>query len=239
LSPTPETQREAQRRYFESVDSGYMAPTGSTYINRQVSALVAFGELEPGMRVLEVGCGMGRYSLPLANLGFRVEALDISPVLLQRLRTLDPDGRVATHCASVADHPLELDGACDAAIGFFVLHHLEDLVAQFRAMARVLRPGGRVVFLEPNPYNPMYYAQITLSPNMHWWAEKGIFDMRRKVVLPALRAAGFSDPKCRNFGFLPPFAVNTAKGAAMESALERFRPWNALLPFQLFRADLG
>lgn len=216
-----------------------MAPADSAYVGRQVDAVVAFAGLRPHMRILEVGCGMGRYTLPLVRRDFNVAGLDISPALLERLREQDGGARVITHCASVFDHPSELDSAFDAVIGFFILHHLEDLVDQLRSIRRMLRPGSRVCFLEPNPYNLLYYAQITLSPNMRWWAEKGIFQMRRRVVLAAMIKADFVRPAHRTFGFLPPMLMNQRFGPRLETTLERVPIWRRALPFQLFRADLA
>lgn len=230
---------EDQRRYFETVDSGYMTPTPSAYVNRQVDALTSFGNLQPHMQILEVGCGMGRYTLPLADRGYPIQGLDISPVLLQRLHDHDPAGRVLTTCASITDPPPGLSGQFDAVVGFFVLHHLGDLARAFESVRPLLRPGGRLVFLEPNPLNPLYYFQVTLSRNMHWWAERGIFTMRPKPVLGSMTHAGFVGPVTRTFGFLPPFAVNTGPGARLEPLLERPRIWRPFLPFRLFRADLA
>ena len=50
-----------------------MRPSPSFYVERQVDALVRFAELSEGERILDVGCGMGRYTFPLAERGLRVE----------------------------------------------------------------------------------------------------------------------------------------------------------------------
>lgn len=232
-------QSDRQRRYFESVDTRYLAPTASNYVNRQVDTLIDFAGLRRNMRILDVGCGLGRYTVPLAQRGFAVEALDISPVLLEQLRAHDPTSSIRTHCASLVGHPSELDGGFDAVVGFFVLHHLEDISSQFHAASQLLRAGGRVAFLEPNPFNPLYYFQITFSPNMRWWAEKGMFSMRERVVFPALRSAKFVGLERRTFGFLPPFAINRSYGPRLEARFESVPLWRRMLPFQLFRATLG
>lgn len=216
-----------------------MAAVATPYVERQVEALIAFGGLRPGMRILEVGCGMGRYTIPLARRGLAMEGLDVAQGLLERLRSQDPESSIVTHCASVEDHPRELDGSFDAVIGAFVLHHLDGLPGQFRAIREMLRPAGRVAFLEPNPYNPLYYFQITLSRNMHWWAERGIFEMRRAPLFRAMVAAGFENPGVRTFGFLPPFVINRRFGPVLEGALEAFPVWRRALPFQLYRADMA
>jgi hypothetical protein len=100
------------------------------------------------------------------------------------------------------------------------------------------RPGGRAVFIEPNPYNPLYYIQIGLTPGMRWKAERGILQMRRARIFAALSKAGFADPQVYRFGFLPPFLRNRPFGGAVDRAMERLGILEPVLPFQIFSARL-
>jgi SAM-dependent methyltransferase len=227
----------AQRRYFEKSEKKRMIPRPTPYLSRHVDELLRFGAIGQGERVLEVGCGMGRYTLLLAERGIDVEGLDLSPVLLARLREYD-GGRheIPLHCADVLDAPNLLDGGFDAVIGFFTLHHLHDLELSFRAMHDVLRPGGRIVFLEPNPLNPLYYVQMAVTPGMSWEGDGGIARMRPRTIFDPLGRAGFEDRHLERFGFFPPFVSNRRWGRRAEAVLERVPLWRPALPFQLFRA---
>ncbi len=229
------THNRFQTRYFERIVKRTMLPSGSPYLRRHVDALVRFGEIDAGARVLEVGCGMGRYTLLLAERGLRVEGLELAPGLLDRLRAF-ADGRydIPLHCADVVDHPRELDGQFDAVIGFFALHHFHDLELCCRSMTRLLRPGGRLVFLEPNPYNPLYYLQIASTPGMTWRGERGLLRMRRTVIFAAMRAAGLERCAMTRFGFFPPALANRGWGRRLEARLERVSLWRGALPFQIF-----
>ncbi len=215
-----------------------MLPSGSPYLQRQVDEALRFGGVSSQDRVLEVGCGMGRYTIILAQRGLRVEGLDLSPVLLERLRGFD-GGRfnIPLHCADVARHPAELDGQFDVVMCFFTLHHLPDLPLCFEAMARLVRPGGRLVFLEPNPANPLYYAQILLTPGMTWRGDGGIVRMRPSLVLRAMKSAGLSGLAMSRFGFFPPFLANRPWGRRLERWLEAVPAWQGFLPFQLFKGQ--
>jgi SAM-dependent methyltransferase len=218
-----------------------MIPGDTPYLRRHVDEVLAAAALREGERVLEIGCGMGRYTLLLARRGFRLEGLDLSPVLLERLQAYHAQANggdpLALHCSDVTTPPAALAGRFDAVLGFFMLHHLDGLDACFSAVAQLLRPGGRAVFLEPNPWNPLYYAQIGCTPGMRWQAERGIVRMRERVVSDAFAGAGLVRPSLRRFGFLPPFAVNRPLGARAEAALERVPLWRSMLPFQIFRAE--
>lgn len=227
-----------QRRYFERGEKQTMVPRDSPYLRRHVDELVRFGGLGPGDRILEVGCGMGRYTIPLADRGLNVEGLDLTPFLLERLRAYDGGRRGLTlHCLDVLDAPATLGARYDAVVALFTLHHLHDLERSLAAMAALLRPRGRVVFLEPNPLNPLYYVQIAVTPGMTWEGDGGIVKMRPATLRRAAEAAGLTGFAFERFGFLPPIAANRRWGSRLEGVLERVPLWRPLLPFQLFRAE--
>jgi len=229
----------AQIEYFEHAGKEAMRPAATPYVERQVDALVRFAGLEAGDHVLDVGCGMGRYTLPLAERGLSVEGIDLSRTLLDRLEAFN-GGRyeITLHCADILELPESLAGTFDAAVGFFTLHHLHELSASFGAMARLVRPGGRIVFLEPNPLNVLYYIQLVVAPGMSWQGDKGILNMRPRTVYAAMEEAGLTSPALERFGLFPPVAANRPLGARLERGLERVPLWRAFLAFQLFRGGV-
>jgi SAM-dependent methyltransferase len=234
-----EQHNRAQIEYFARAGKHAMKPSSAPYVTRQVDALIRFAELSPGERVLDVGCGMGRYTFALAERGLAVEGLDLSQELLDRLRAFD-GGQfdIPLHCADVLYPPTELEGGFDAVLGFFTLHHVHDIRACLRSMTRLVKPGGRIVFLEPNPLNPLYYVQMIVVPGMSWQGDKGILTMRASTVFDAMKAAGLERLVLRRFGFFPPFVTNRRWGPRVESVFERVRLWQRFLPFLLFRGDV-
>ena len=235
-----ERHNASQRRYFERTPKPTMIPNGGTrYLNRHVDETLAAARIRPGERVLEIGCGLGRYTLLFADRGIRVEGLDLSRVQLDQLAEFDA-GRhdIPLHQADVLDPPAELLGQFDAVVGMFTLHHVHDIAASLRSTVRLLRPGGRVVFCEPNPYNPLYYVQIALRPGMTWEGDGGIVNIRRRPLSRALAGAGLDDLYWKRFGFFPPFLTNSPLGS-LERPLESFPLWRGALPFQLFGGRLG
>jgi SAM-dependent methyltransferase len=98
--------------------------------------------------VLELFCGRGNGLHALARLGFRnIEGVDLSPRLLAEYR-----GEARCRAADCRELPFP-DKSKGAAIVQGGLHHLpvlpEDLERVFAEVRRVLRPEGRVVFVEP------------------------------------------------------------------------------------------
>jgi SAM-dependent methyltransferase len=226
-----------QVRYFEARTKQTMLPGFTPFIQRQADALLAFSGLQPGARVLEVGCGMGRHTFYLAEHGLKMEGLDLTPGLLDGLRAFDA-GRynIPTYCGDVADFAESLAGQFDAVIGFFVLHHILDLDSAFAAIGRIVKPGGIVAFQEPNPNNPLYYLQITFTPGMSWATERGIFRMRPALIGARMAQSGLHGFRVRRFGFLPRMITNRAWGGPLEDALGRVPLIGPVRPFQMFGA---
>lgn len=118
--------------------------------------------LQPGERVLDIGCGTGASTLAAAgSVGTdgRVTGADISPVMLDGARRRAADAgcdRVEFIEADAQTHGFE-PGAFDAMISRFGVMFFADSVAAFANMARAMRPGGRMHFvcwsgLQRNPW---------------------------------------------------------------------------------------
>jgi SAM-dependent methyltransferase len=93
-------------------------------------------------RVLDVGCGAGRFAARLAERADRVDALDRSSAMIAEARRIVP---VNVMCllgdAGTADLP---SGAYDAVTSISALHHM-DLPAVLPRLAAALRPGGLLI----------------------------------------------------------------------------------------------
>jgi len=237
--PGYEERTRRQRQYFEKTTKKTMIPRDTPYVAQQVDQLIAFGGLHPDSMILEVGCGMGRYTLPLVRRGFHVEGLDLSPKLLDQLRSYAADQcdfHITLHCADILNPPEELIAGFDAVIGLFTLHHLQDIPGCIAAQVPLLKPGGVMVYLEPNAFNPLYYLQIALMPNITWEGDKGTMQMRPGRIGRAMRAAGLADFTVKRFGFFPPFVRNRLASDRWERFAERVPGLYPFLPFQMFRA---
>lgn len=230
-----EEHNTLQRSYFSSTPKPRMAPHRTPYVDRQVDAMIRFARLQPGQRILDVGCGMGRYTLPLVERGLQVEGLDLTPALLAELERQNKTGsRIPLHCGDLLDLAEPLAGQFDALVGFFPLHHLHNLDLCYGAMARMLKPGGVIAFLEPNAYCPFYYLQVAFASHMRWEGEKGIAQMRRGPIFHAMSAAGLIDLQFERFGFAPPAIANRTWGRSVERGLEALPFLSPIRAFQLF-----
>jgi ubiquinone/menaquinone biosynthesis C-methylase UbiE len=109
--------------------------------------------IQPGMRVLEVGPGNGRYTLATARQvgeSGQVVTVDIEPKMIERVRARAEAEGVANVDARVADvYNLPFDeGSFDAAYMIAVIGEIPDPDRAMQEFQRVLKPGGTLAFSE-------------------------------------------------------------------------------------------
>lgn len=131
------------------------------YYNRlihlcQSRALAPWLTVQPGARVLDIGCGVGRWSRRLAARGARVTGIDLSPTMIEEARRRAEAGGVAERCRFLVQDcaHLDVEGPFDLILSVTVLQHILDvgaLRAAVRGIARHLAPNGRLVILEAAP----------------------------------------------------------------------------------------
>ena len=200
-----------ERTHFEAL----LAERGALYWAERTAAgrrrrvvrsglLVAGAGVErPGDRVLEVGCGIGDYTQGIAaQTHARVTSVDVAPGLIRHANTRRP-ANVRFLAADVEALPFA-DGTFDAVVGNAVLHHLR-LDRAVPELLRVLAPGGRICFAEPNMLNP----QVFLERNVRWIGKRldnspGETAFVRWRIRPELARLGLVDVSARPFDFLYP-----------------------------------
>ena len=233
-----EANNRFQIDYCEHAISRTILPRKSRHLTRQLDEVLRVASISQADRVLEVGCGMGRFTLMLAERGVRVEGLDLSPGLLDWLRSHGGlQAGIPLHCADALEPPPALHASYDVVLGFFVLHHLRDMNGAIAAMSCLLKPGGRLVLLDANGWNPLFYLQMLMTPGMSWRGDKGMAQMRPAVVFDAMRNAGLARLALSRFGFLPAFVVDRSWGSRLDLALERLALPDVCHAFQIFRAE--
>jgi ubiquinone/menaquinone biosynthesis C-methylase UbiE len=104
----------------------------------------------PGKLTIDIGCGEGRLTRDLAELGHRVVGIDLSPSMVAAAREADPEGEYVE--ADAAKLPFD-DGEADLALAFMSLMDMDDMHAAVREIDRVLQPGGLFLATVVHPLN--------------------------------------------------------------------------------------
>jgi SAM-dependent methyltransferase len=189
-------------RYDVASDYGTLYDSVTVYVLRPDVAFYVeeANRVGDASAVLELGCGTGRLTLPLARAGHRVIGVDLSPAMLTRARAKlagEPDevrGRVTLLEGDVRDAGFTPPSVPDLVIApFRVLQHLTSIADQLSMLAlarRSVRAGGRLVL---DVFNPAYAAMTRdRSAEVEDVAEHPIGDgrmMRRTVRVTAVHWA--------------------------------------------------
>lgn len=156
--------------------------------------------IRPGDRVLDLGCGTGA----------------LTEVLLEKTGTtygIDASSDLVLAGDMASRQKISIQDACllgfgssvfDVVVGSSVLHHLETPRA-FGEIFRVLKPGGRICFIEPNMANPQIFLQKNIP-----WLKKRAGDTPHETaffrwkILRQLVDTGFKNITVKNIDFLHP-----------------------------------
>ncbi|WP_408889442.1 class I SAM-dependent methyltransferase [Myxococcus faecalis] len=235
-------EHHGQQKAFFEADPGRIAtrlfrhPSFPRTMRRKLSFLAR--ELAGSRHVLEVGVGQGlqlSYFLSLMPESCRYTGVDIAEApLLEARKRLAPhlQERVTLQHAVAERLPFE-DGTFDAAFCLDVLHHAASQPSMLAEMKRVVRPGGQIICVEPNPLHP---ANLVFLRDP---IEKGIFQLTSANAREWTRHAGLEQLRLENLPvFFPSFpgALENAYGL-MERVLARVPVLNRFSTTRVLRAS--
>lgn len=127
--------------------------------------------VHPGDTVIDLGCAMGFFSIPLARLTGprgRVVSVDVQERMLSSLRRRVGRAKLQDvveirRCEPGALGLDDLAGTADLALAWHVVHEVDDRAAFLKACYGALRPGGRLLLAEPVGHVPSDDFQAELS----------------------------------------------------------------------------
>jgi SAM-dependent methyltransferase len=160
-------------------------------------------EARPGERVVDLGCGAGRFLAALADAGARPVGVEIAAEALERARENAPGAELAL---------VEPDGSLPLAHGSVdlvwcseVLEHVPDVAHLLLEVRRVLAPGGRLLATVPF-HGRLQAAAIALARFDAHFDPLGqhVRFFTRRSLAATLAHAGFEDVDVRPWGGMPP-----------------------------------
>jgi len=162
------------------------------------------GHVRAGERVLDMGCGEGRFAAALACIGARPVGIDVAAEPLRRALERHPELDLRRMTAEGA-WPLE-DASFDAVWAGEVIEHVADTAGWLSEARRVLRSGGSLLLSTPD-HGRLRMLRWALAPR----AFEAHFDPRadhlrfytRRTLTELLEDFGFHDVDVRSAGGPP------------------------------------
>jgi len=150
----------------------------------------------PGGRMLDVGCGSGRFLRKMAALGWRCEGLDFSETAVSLCRAAGLDVRRGDLFSAGLD-----DASFDLLTARHVIEHVPDPAAFVREAARILKRGGRLLIQTPNsaalgrPWFGAYWFANDIPRHLVLFARQNLDRLAARCGLAPIAHMTFTTPK--------------------------------------------
>ncbi|MCB5409615.1 bifunctional 2-polyprenyl-6-hydroxyphenol methylase/3-demethylubiquinol 3-O-methyltransferase UbiG [Pseudogemmobacter faecipullorum] len=189
-----------------------MNPCRLDYITRQIAAEFdrdLAGALPfSGLRLLDIGCGGGLLSEPMARLGADVTGADAAPKNIPVARIhAEQSGLQIDYRNTTAEALAEAGEQFDVVLNMEVVEHVADPLAYLTACQRLLRPGGLMICSTLNRNAKSFAMAIVGAEWVMRWLPKGTHDWQKFItpdeLYALIRQAGL-DPVDRKGMILNP-----------------------------------
>ncbi|MGB2824570.1 MAG: metalloregulator ArsR/SmtB family transcription factor [Phycisphaerae bacterium] len=209
LTEALEKRKARSKAYFDAVRTEWDR-IRRTYIDDVLSLVVASSLLRPDAIVADLGPGTGGILESLAETAAKVIAVDHSESMLEVCRErIERKGlkNVELRLGDAEMLPIA-DAECDTALSSMLLHHLAEPAAGVREMARIVRPGGKVVISDLMKHDCDWTREVmadvwlgfTEQQVRGWLTEAGLVDVQySSAPVPSPRE---SDPRERLKAFI-------------------------------------
>lgn len=184
----------------------------SEIAKQEIENFFAFIDIKFNLNILEIGCGSGRFTIPLLRKGHWVTGTDVSAKNLEELQCFAKNEKLDDKLIlkeTSLEEPL-FENKFDLAILGNVIHHFNPIKKQqiLENIVKSLKPGGQIVIFEPNALFPFflpYYLFFEWSGLQKgiWAAEKGLFKSTSCSIFGLLKKAGIINIQSKGHTIIP------------------------------------
>jgi 2-polyprenyl-6-hydroxyphenyl methylase / 3-demethylubiquinone-9 3-methyltransferase len=161
-----------------------------------------------GLRLLDIGCGGGLVSEPMARLGFAVTGIDAGTDMLAIARRHAAEMGLSIDYRQSTVEDLAASGTLyDAVLALEVVEHVADPTLFFDAAARLVAPGGAVIASTINRTAKAFLLAVVGAEYVMGWLPRGTHDWRKfrrpSELAAALRAQGLGVAALNGLSYAP------------------------------------
>lgn len=182
---------------------GWETRAGKLRATRRANYFIRLGKMTPEASVLDLGCGTGLFTKKVYDAAkSNITGIDISQELLDQARERLPEAEFKIEDAMNMKYS---DGHFDVVFGSSILHHLE-MEKATTEIFRVLKPGGKMIFAEPNMLNPQIFIQKNVPFIKRWLGDSpDETAIVRWSFARMMKDIGFQNVKVFPYDFLHPY----------------------------------
>ncbi|WP_151719100.1 bifunctional 2-polyprenyl-6-hydroxyphenol methylase/3-demethylubiquinol 3-O-methyltransferase UbiG [Gemmobacter serpentinus] len=209
---------------FEAMAAEWWDPTGKfkplhemnpcrlDYITRQIAAEFDRDLTGPqpfaGLRLLDIGCGGGLLSEPMARLGATVVGADAAPRNIPVAQVhAEQSGLTIDYRNTTAEALADAGEVFDVVLNMEVVEHVADPLAYLTACQRLLKPGGLMICSTLNRNAKSFAMAIVGAEWVMRWLPKGTHDWRKFItpdeLVDLIRRAGLDPVDRKGMVFNP------------------------------------
>jgi ubiquinone/menaquinone biosynthesis C-methylase UbiE len=138
----------SSKQYFDQVSGQWDAMRSAFFSERVREKAIATAGVQAGGIAADLGAGTGFITEGLLGRGLRIIAVDQSPVMLAAMRKKFANEAGIEYREGTAEALPMADATANYAFGNMYLHHTERPAEAIREIARILKPGGRLVLTD-------------------------------------------------------------------------------------------
>jgi 2-polyprenyl-3-methyl-5-hydroxy-6-metoxy-1,4-benzoquinol methylase len=205
-------EREHDHKIKDNAEDvwGWSSPGGKLRAERRANYFLSLSGMNPQSKVLEIGCGTGLFTEKVSKSGAHITATDLSEDLLAVARKKNIPNCLVEEAD--AHHLKYADASFDIVFGSSILHHL-DMDIALKEVWRVLKPGGKMVFAEPNMLNPQILVQKNVPFIKKWLGDSpDETAIIRWKLTSQLKKLGFKNCNIFPYDFLHPYTPSPLIG---------------------------
>jgi 2-polyprenyl-6-hydroxyphenyl methylase/3-demethylubiquinone-9 3-methyltransferase len=185
-------------------------PTRLDYITRQIAAEFGRDLKAPrpfeGLRLLDIGCGGGLLSEPMARLGATVVGADAAPRNIPVAQVhAEQSGLTIDYRHTTAEALASVGEQFDVVLNMEVVEHVSDPLAYLTACQQLLKPGGLMICSTINRNPKSYVMAIIGAEYVMRWLPKGTHEWSKFItpdeLYELIRKAGLDPVDRKGFAF--------------------------------------